>query len=215
MPTWFYIVIGFILLIALLLSLKINLVIAYKGRFSVYLKILFIKIRLFPEKEKKPSKKKQPKKADVAPKSDSAPKSKEDKGNSTVSALLDMKDVIFRLTSDLFDKLHFKFIKIHASIGCEDASKTALAYGAAIQSTAYIIELLSNISNVEMSRSSDIDIRADFITQKSWLELNCILYMRVLSILSIGIKALKAFFKFKNKQEKLLEVKNNGTIKTK
>lgn len=214
-PTWCFVLGAILLLIGLILSIKIKMIFAYDSSFYVYVSILFFKIRIFPSKEKKKSKKSEKKKKKRNPAQVSAPKPKEKLRASQITKIISiMSHTLIGLLKDFFGKIHFKFIKIYADIGCDDASKTALAYGSITQSVAYFIELLDNVSNVNVSSSSSIDIRSNFISQKSEFELNCLLYIRVISLFSVGIKALKAYFKYKNVQEKLLEVENNGTIKT-
>ena len=216
-PTWCLVLGAILLFIGFILSIKIKLVLAYEESFAIYIKILFFKIMLFPDDKKKKTKKKKKKSSSTTTKKEKT--SNEPKKKISASQIIKiisvMKDTVIDILKDFFGKIHFKFIKIHADIGCEDASKTALAYGAVTQGVAYFIELLDNTSNVEVSSSSSIDIRANFISQKSWLELNCLLYIRVISLISLGIKALKGYLKYKNIQEKLLEVENDGTIKTK
>ena len=217
-PTWCLVLGAIFLFIAFILSIKIKLIVAYDDSFSAYIRILFFKIPLFPSsKKEKGVKKEKKKKKKATAKRAKDEKEKKEKKSLSPSGILKlislMSDVVLGLLKDFFRKIHFRFIKVHADIGCENASKTAIAYGSVTQSVAYFIELLDNVSNVEVSRASSIDIRANFISQKSWAEISCVLYIRVISILTLGIKAIKAFFIFKNIQEKLLEVDNNGTIK--
>lgn len=211
-PLWCWILGAVILLIVLLLFSKLKLVLIYDDDFSVYFKFLFLKFKIFPSKDKKSKPKKGKSKSEKKKKPTHKVKTSPSKIIKLIQA---MKDIVSDLASSILGKLHFNFVKLHADIGCEDASKTALAYGAVTQSVAYAIEFIDNISNVDKTRSSDIDIRANFISQKSWVELNCVLYLRVISVFPLGIKGLKAFFKYKYIQEKLLEVENNGTIETK
>ena len=218
-PTWCLVLGAIFLFIAFILSIKIKLIVAYDDSFSAYIRILFFKIPLFPSSKKKKGvkKEKKKKKKATAERAKDEKEEKKEKKSLSPSGILKlislMSDVVLGLLKDFFRKIHFRFIKVHADIGCEDASKTAIAYGSVTQSVAYFIELLDNVSNVEVSRASSIDIRANFISQKSWAEISCVLYIRVISILTLGIKAIKAFFIFKNIQEKLLEVDNNGTVK--
>ena len=58
MPGWIYIVGAILLFLALLLSMKVNIVVSYKKELTVFLRILFIRIRLFPKKVKLKEKKK-------------------------------------------------------------------------------------------------------------------------------------------------------------
>ena len=67
MPVWVYIVGAVILFLALLLSLKVNIIVSYKEELKVYLRVLFIKIRLYPKKVKLKEKKKVKKKKKTAP----------------------------------------------------------------------------------------------------------------------------------------------------
>ncbi|MBO5374750.1 MAG: hypothetical protein J6A54_04820 [Clostridia bacterium] len=215
-PVWCLILGGALLLVALLLISKIKLSLIYENEFSVYLKFLFLKFKLYPEKEKKSYKK-----AKNKDKNASKPVKQEEKKaikmtpNAIVKLVQAMKDIALDLISSFFGRLHIKFFKVRAEIGCEDAAKTAVAYGVVVQGVAYTLEFLDTISNVDKSRSSDVDIRSNFISQKSWVELNCMLYLRVFQLFPLGIKGLKAFFRFQSFKEKLLEVENNGTIETK
>lgn len=213
-PVWCIVLCSIALLVALVLFARIRIVIAYKDSFSVYLKFLFFKFRLYPEKKEKYKKTKK----SLKPKK-KARKKTEMQAKLSISQIVTlikaMKDVVADFIKSFFGKLHIKLFKIHADIGCEDACKTAIAYGTVTQSVAYALEFLDNISNVDASRFSDIDIRSNFISQKSWVKLNCMLYLRVISLFPLGIKGLKAFFKFKLIKEKLLEVDKDGTIEAK
>lgn len=218
-PIWCLILAIIALFIVLLLSAKIKLVISYANEASVYVKFLFFKINLVPSAPKPKKKKTRKKKKKKSHSQSSSHTAKVEKKKLSVKQIIKiisiMKDTITGILKDFLGKIHFRFIKIYADIGCEDASKTALAYGAVSQSVAYFVELLDNISNVEVSKSSSIDIRSNFISQKSVFELNCLLYLRVASLFSLGLKSIVAYFKYKNLQEQLLEVENNGTIQAK
>ena len=94
MPGWIYIVGAILLFLALLLSMKVNIVVSYKKELRVFLRILFIKIRLFPKKVKLKEKKKKKKETKVE-KSEVAEKpAEETKKTSPVSAILKTKDLI-------------------------------------------------------------------------------------------------------------------------
>ena len=86
-------------------------------------------------------------------------------------------------------------------VSCSDAAKTALAYAGVNQGISYIVEILRNISNVELANHSDIDVQSDFISQKSEFVGKIQLYIRVLPLLSVGIHAIIEYFKFKSTKE--------------
>ena len=52
MPVWIYIVGAILLFIALLLSIKVNIIISYNEEVNVFLRILFVRIKLYPQKIK-------------------------------------------------------------------------------------------------------------------------------------------------------------------
>ena len=94
-------------------------------------------------------------------------------------------------------KVHFKFIRLNVVVGCENATSTALLYGAASQGVAYLIETLDNISNVDISKRSEISIWSDFVSQKSTLNGKIVLYISFAHILYVLMHFLKKMIKSK------------------
>jgi hypothetical protein len=208
-PVWCWILGVISLLVVILLCSKIKLVIRYEDSFSVYIKFLFLKFRLYPEKDKK---KKRPSKAKKV--NGEKPKRSHIPADRIIRLIKATKDIVADFASSFLGRLHIRFSRLYAEIACDDASKTALAYGSVTQSVAYTIEFLDNISNVDKS-CSKIDIRANFISQKSWVDLKCVLYIRAFSLFPLGIKGISAFFKYKIIKEKILEVESDGKIEAK
>ena len=201
MPGWIYIVGAILLFLALLLSMKVNIVVSYKKELCVFLRILFIKIRLFPKKVKLKEKKKK-KKETKEEKSEVAEKpAEETKKTSPVSAILKTKDLILDLAAKTLGKLYVKFSSLNIVVACEDASKTALAYGATVQSVAYLMEALDNVSNVKISRFSDINVSSNFISQKSSIDGKVIIYIRVISAITLLFSLLKTYLVFKSNKQ--------------
>ena len=207
MPILVYILLGIALLITLLLSSKIKLFICYDDTLTVYAKFLFLRfnivadeknLSLKPKRKKKNRKSKAPKTSDEPSKSSPAPKQA---GKSTIAKLFELKEIILRFINKFFKKLHFKFIKLKIVIACENAAATALAYGAVTQGVSYILELLGSISTVEISKSSDISITTDFLSQKSEFESKIELYAHLLPILIVGCGSLFDYIKYKSKTE--------------
>lgn len=198
MPIFVYIISGIALLIGLLLFSKIRLFVCYDESLRVYARLWFIRYDIIPARAKIPKKEKPkkgaPKKAPV-PKAPAPAPAKEKKEKSTVSKLWEIKEVILSIVSKAMGKLVFKFIKLKIIIGGENACATALLYGGVSQGVAYLVEALDNISKVKVENSSDIVIESDFIGQKSEFECKIELYMRVISIISVGIHALKEYIK--------------------
>lgn len=206
MPVWVYIVGAILLFLALLLSLKVNIIVSYKEELTVYLRVLFVRIRLFPKKVKLREKKKRQKKkvestAEVLPEEGK-------KELSPVKVVWEIREAVLSLADKCLGELHFKFAKLNIEVGCSDAAKTALVYGTVVQSVAYLIEILDNISNVEISRFSKINVNSNFISQKSYADGKITLYVRVFSAFKILIHTLKTYFAYKSTKDKLSEDKN-------
>lgn len=211
------IVIGcIILLIAAFLAIRINVVVSYKDSLCVYARVLFIKIPIYPQKEKKKKKKKEKKPPDKAvEKKEDEKEEKDEKKVSPVKILWQMRESILRLIERFFGYLHFKFIRLKITVGCEDAAKTAIAYGLTTESVAYLIEILNNISNVDISKHSEIYVKSDFISQKSSFDGKIVLYIRVLPVLKVAFGAIKEFFKARALSSKINGGKVNGTNEAK
>ena len=209
MDTWMYVVGAIILFIALILALKVNIVVSYKDELCVYLRILFVKINLIPKKEKIKIKKEKKAKQKTEP----APSETEKKkGLSPVKVVWEIREAVLSLLKKSMNRLHFKFARLNIEVGCEDAAKTALAYGAVVQGVAYILEILESVSNVEISRFSHVNVSSNFISRQSKAECKITLYIRVFSALGVLIHLIKTYFTYNSHKDKLTEVKNGKNI---
>lgn len=203
MPIFVYVLLGIALLITGLLFSRAKVYIIYEDTLQVYAKYLFLKFHILPPKEKKKKKKEKKEKLKdkhkkAEPKEDEAGEKKE---KSIVSKLWEVKSVLLEVIKRFFNKLHFKFFKLKASIASDNAAKTALIYGGVNQGISYIIEVLRNISNVEVANNSEISVNADFLSQKSEFETKIELYISVGSALTVGFYALKEYIKYKSTKE--------------
>lgn len=196
-----YIVLGIALLISLIFLLRIKVIISYDKVLVVYLRILFVKIRLFPTRAKKIKKKKKKKKKQDTTTRATDSSSDEKKEDGVVSKLWAMKEILLRTIEKFLGKLHFKLVKLNIVVSSSNAASTALLYGATTQGVSYILEVLDTISNVDISKRSDISVRSDFISQKSSFEGKIVLYISVFHIIYVGIHFLKKLIKSKLKME--------------
>lgn len=218
MPIFVYILLGIALVIALLLLSRVKLYVCYDESLRVYAKYLFFRYDVIPKTEKKPRKKKKERKKESEssqkkPPSEGTPRKDEAENGeekSTLIKLWEIKNVLLSLIKKLFSKVHFKFIKLRVVVACEDASATALTYGVVNQGIAYIIEILRNISKVEVSNRAKISVETNFISRKSELEGKIELYISVFSLLLVGIHFFMDYVK-----SKLITEDKNGTDKTK
>lgn len=194
-----FIILGIALLICVILLLRLKLVISCDENIKVYIKFLFFKINLYPKNNKKQKKKKSKSKS---PKPvPTKEKDEHEKENTALSKLWSMRKILLTTIEKFLGKLHFKFIRLNVVVGCENAAATALLYGAASQAVAYIIEVLDNISNVDISKMSDISVQSDFISQKTTVNGKIILKISVCHIIHVLLHFLKSIIKSKIKTE--------------
>ncbi len=199
--TGLYIAIGIALLIALILFVRSNVIINYEENLTVFLRILFIKIRLIPAKQKKHKKRRKKVKKHSAANSSNATPTQPEKKENILQKLWAIKSVLLHTIEKFLGKLHFKFVKLNIVVAGENATSTALLYGAATQGVTYLIEILDNISNVDISKKSDISVRSDFVSQKSSFEGKIVLYISTVHIIYVGVHFLKKLIKSKFKME--------------
>jgi hypothetical protein len=195
-----YIILGIALLIGLILVLRVRLVINFDNDLCVYLRFLFFKYRIYPEKPKKANPKRKKSKKSKKSKAEASAKSDEPKKeDSVVTKLWAIRKTLLTTIERFLGKLHFKFVKLNAVVGCENAASTALLYGAVSQGVAYLIEILDNISNVDISKRSEISVKSDFVSQKSSLDGKIILYISIAHLLYVLVDFLKKMLKSKMK----------------
>ncbi len=194
-----YIILGIILLIGLLLLSRVRLIINFDADLKVYLRFLFIKFNLFPEPSKLPKRKRKKKKKEISASSRSAndESSQKKKEDPLIKKLWSIREILLQTIERFLGKVHFKFVRLNVIVGCENAAATALLYGAASQGVAYLIETLDNISNVDISKSSEISVKSDFISQKSELNGKIVLYISVVHMIYVIIHFMKKFIKSK------------------
>ena len=194
-----YIILGIILLIGIIMFLRVKLIIRCEDELTVYLRFLFIKFNLLPEMSKIPKKKKKRKKKTISAPTESTEKTEPKKEDGIVKKLWTIRKILLYTIEKFLGKLHFKFIRLNIVVGCENAASTALLYGATTQGVAYLIEILDNISNVDISKRSEISVRSDFINQKSSIDGKIVLYISVAHILYVLVHFLKQSIKSKLK----------------
>ncbi len=177
MPVFVYILLGIALLITLLLFARVKVYIIYDDVLKLYARLWFIKINISILKLLGNAKKKKVKKKEKAQKKLEALGDRADikKQNPILLKLTEIKVILDALFVFL-KKIHFRFLKLRINVACEDAATTALVYAGATQGVSYIIELLRNISKVDVVENSDVLVKADFISQKPEFEAQIVLH---------------------------------------
>lgn len=211
---WLFILIP-ILLIVLLMFLKVRLCLSYENDLSVKVKVLFFNLALFPKTKKNPrpknytlkalkrrqdklnkkslkAQKKQSKKA-TAPQSDGT--AQQDKNAKLKEILALIRLILDNVMSPFGRYLKVEILKMHVKVGSADPAKTALIYGGVCQAVSYIVELLSNLTNVDIKNTNSISVEPDFFEGKTEANINITLGLRVWHALSLAIKFFMAYLK--------------------
>ncbi len=221
------IIICIVAILALLLSIKVTLKIIYTENLEVYLKIFFIKTKLYPKaKEKrrykhsmskkeaqkiKDSLKKKPKKVKKKKKSakgDDKIEEKEEKADT-----LSIISIVISFVKNFID-LFARAVRIKASrlkiiVATEDAAQTALTYTAISQSVNLLFPLLDNLKTVKkLPRGKELSVDLDYLSDESRFDIDIELYIRVGGALGAICKAaIRAFKKAVKNEIKKLERK--------
>jgi len=204
-----YIIAGIIAFFALLLSLNISARLIFsstaKDDMNVYAKVGFYKIQIMPQKPEKEKKIKKVKKEKSKPskaKTEKEEKPKEKK-KFTVPEIFDFVKDIGAVLLRRFKK-HFKvkIYKINVILASDEAEKTAMLYGAAIQSAYYLYEFLDYNFKIK-TKPDSMKIIPDFSKIQTEFDIDIKFYMRLSHILGLLIDSGLKFLKFWNKAKKI------------
>ena len=215
------VIICIIAVIAFLLSIKVTLKIRYTDKLAIYLKILFIKKRLYPKKEEKKryphsmskrkakkirdSLKKKPKKAKKK-KTKKKEEERYEKGDllSIISIVISFVKSFIRLFAH---SIRIKASRLKITVASEDAAQTALTYTAVTQSVNVLFPLLNGLKTVKkLPKGNDLTVDIDFLSDTPTIDADIELYIRVGGMLkAVCGAAIKAFKKAVKDQIKKLE----------
>ena len=217
---WWLLLLIPLVLIALVLFVRFRLCLVYEDELIIKIKVMFLKFSLYPKKQKKLNprdyslkslQKKQDKLTKKKPKTkkQTDPSPKKDKATQIKDILDIIKIVLENVMSPFGRYLKVEIVRIYVKIATNDAAKTAVIYGLASQSVAYIIELLSNLTNVDVKRKNSIIVTSDFLSEKSEAKINITLGLKGWHAIALAVKFFMAYLKSKNKQSQ-----NINSLKT-
>ncbi len=201
-----------------MLIAPIKVRIRYISEPNVYFRYLFFKYTVLPEKKQRkdgffkkfikkilPKKHKKKKKTAEVEASDK-------KSERSISDMLDflsyITDFLRHILKGFFKRLKIKVAKINITVATGDAAKTAIMYGVTSQAVSYLLEILSNVTNLKRSFKSEINVLSDFISDESKMELDIKLYYR--PIWAIGLLFSTLIHVMKKPHKKKSNVKNNN-----
>ncbi|MBR5314697.1 MAG: DUF2953 domain-containing protein [Clostridia bacterium] len=196
-------------IIMLILFIKVRLCLIYEDDLQVSVKVLLFNVPLYPQKEKKPKPsdyslkklQKQQNKLSQKSKQKKKPadtKKENDKATKIKDAIGLIRIILENVMQPFGRYLKIEIVKIHVKIASEDAAKTAFLYGIASQSIAYIIELLSNITNVDVKKKNSINVIPDFLDTTPEAKINITLGLRGWHAFVLAVKFFMGYSKSKN-----------------
>ena len=126
---------------------------------------------------------------------------KEARKNAPKRSVADWIDIAVGVLAIFFNKffrrLHIKVARLKVNVATGDAASTAIAYGAIVQSVAYLIEMLDRITNVDGLKKAEIEVNPDYLSEKTTLDLCFVFSLRVWHLFDILfgiiIRAIKKF----------------------
>lgn len=199
-----------VLLFVFVFFLKCGIVFRYnteKGDFSVYLRVLFLRIPLFPRKESKKtkniSKTKKPKHI-TTPKETKSQQSEPQKQTLSekakkLSRLIKMLSVkLSKLVPGVFGALSLDVKKLHIVVGgADDAAQAAVSYGALCAAAQTVFALETQFSKGRFV-TGDVDIDVDYLLSGFFADLEIVLGVRAIKVISAIYLAEDAYYTYKN-----------------
>lgn len=210
-----------LLFFVLLLSLKATVTVVYNGEVGLYIKVLFIKIKILPKGKKKKGphsmskkkaeriKKKLDKKAEKKRlKAEEKARQKQLKKEleqkeppqkKSLSDVLDIiqmiTDIVKTVTKSFFKHLRIDMARCHVNIATGDAATTAIAYGAISEAVFYLYRLLEPLKGFSLPDTQDISINADYLSDSTTADIKVSFSIRVWHVLHVAFAALGRLIK--------------------
>ncbi len=191
------IILSILAVIAFFLFLNVNIYIDYHSdKLKVWLRYCFVKINLYPTKEKtKPKKSK--KKDDKKSKKSKAKQTEKKEGffssvaknggvSGVIEVLTQILDLVKSFSSSTIKHLRIKKLSLNITTGGEDASSTALNFGYACSAVYPLLGALSGL--ITFLKAPDINIAPDYDKKETTAQLLLCLRMRLYLIIAIVLK---------------------------
>lgn len=192
----------------LILLIRIHVSVKVKENLDVYLKVLFIKKRLFTTKKRAPLPE------GVTPpekkKKEKAPKEKKEKNEKT--DILSLITLLKKIVIDIMKKIK-RFLRIRVSdfditIATEEAGKTAVLYGAVGGVADMIFGLFENAFDFKFTKDAKIGIRTDFLSDKTKADIDIDFSINIMQIFAIAFSALFIYIRNPIKKKKIQTEEN-------
>lgn len=212
-----------ILFFVFILSLKATITIEYKDEVVLWVRVLFVKIKILPSKKKKSGphsmsekkakklkarldakqeKKKQKKKQKKAEKLSEKHKPKKKKSLSDILDIISLvKDLAAKVIKIFFGHLKVKVARLKIKVATGDAANTAIAYGLISHAAMYLFTLLAPLDGLTLPREKDTQIVCDYLSDEMEIDVKISFAIRVWHVFHVGFGALGTLIKHKLKKK--------------
>ena len=90
-------------------------------------------------------------------------------------------------------RMHVQINRLHLSIGTDDAAKTAILYGIAVQGASYLLAWLK-AHVVHLSQDDDaVSVTPDYLSEKTRIDIDIVCSIHFSAALGIGIRMLVSY----------------------
>lgn len=204
-----YIVLGILLCLVLLLTIRIRVILTCDTQICVDLRILFLRFSLYPRKKKKIrirdySHKRYRKRLARSKKK----REKQEKPVKKTKPKLPLRRRITLFVS-LFDGIYQRVLRyfridvarLRIDVATGDAAKTAILTGVVSQSVAYLCAVLDQHTNLGRTYRAEIAVQPNFLEERSRVEGKFIFSLRIFRLLELGLRFSFNFLKQKITQK--------------
>ena len=177
--------------------------IIYEDNLKIFIRVLFFKYTIFPQKKTKFDEKKYAKKQskkDEPPKPQIKHKGDTEKNQTLLDKLNLIKEILSVFLKSFSKYINVRIKKLYIIVASNDAAQTAILYGAVSAIVANILELIDSYTNLKSLKKDTISVEPDFIANESDIGINISLSISVLGAL---VTLAKTFWKYtilKNKK---------------
>lgn len=207
---WRFILLGFFLLFLLVLLLRIRVCLVYESELTVTVRVLCFRFRLYPKRKKLRWRdfsargisrrlKKDRAKALAEQKQEKKTAAQEKKKKKSVDDLLAALEIIRCVISSLKEHfvrhLRIDVARLQLVIGSEDAAKTAIEYGIAVQSVQYIVAILDSFTVFRAKDNMSIRVECDFAAQRPTMAIDIALSIRAGRAVAALVAAAAAYLR--------------------
>ena len=206
-----YIIAGVLALLVLLLLIPVRLSLVYSDDLSLTASYLFFRFPIYP-KEKKvrlsdytPRKiRKRKRKAKKKRRLENVAAKAKAKKKKTLEQKLRQLRLLLHILKDTYESIlsavRVRVLRLYITVATDDAAKTAILYGVAAQSTAYLLTLLQTYTKTAAKRDR-VNVIADFCKEESEIDTAIVFSATPIALLLLGLRAAFLFLKYKFKKQ--------------